>query len=348
MKATTAHPLANTSQAPMKTTEWLDTLDCTGHACDRDDTFNLVVHKGDTPQRTRSGEKLVKVDPRRPWNLTLRKGSTLYRSSQYLTRENALKSARRRYNGLMRQQPTGDDGHEVNPATGRTIRPCGCIACAGVETDCKTAVSGAGDQDQTPREAVERWAPKWSVSGLKARGWTDAMIRDYLGEEDVLAPNPHYRSAPPMRLYYQDRCLEAEESAGFSERATKAAERSEASKAAAVDRAPKLSKWAETVEITWFDPPEDTAAAIELGVKSWEAWNGTKVDEADDETLIRWASNYLRHECLSYNYLLERLSPTDAVIEAYMTIRHRCEKMIAERYPTLERPPSAYDDVCKP
>ena len=62
-------------------------------------------------------------------------------------------------------------------------------------------------------------------SGLKARGWTDAMIRDYLGEEDVLAPNPHYRSAPPMRLYYQDRCLEAEESAGFSERATKAAER---------------------------------------------------------------------------------------------------------------------------
>jgi hypothetical protein len=37
--------------------------------------------------------------------------------------------------------------------------------------------------------------------GLKERGWTEAMIRDLLGEPDLHVDNPNYKSAAPMRLW---------------------------------------------------------------------------------------------------------------------------------------------------
>ena len=305
-----------------KTLKWLDALDQNGHACDRDDTFNLQLHKGTL---------VTRAD--REWGITLRKSDAVYRTTQYTTRENALKGARRLYTGLMRQQPTGENGHEVDAATGETITPCGCIACAGAEINEKGAAAGDAEQ-KNPREAVQRWAPVWSAAGLKARGWTEAMIREYLGKADALAKNPHYRSASPMRLYYQERVQEAEKSDGFTSRKALAAGRSKAGKAAAATRAANLEEWAENVEIGWIGPPEDAGEAIRLGIKSWEDWNGCKANELDPATRIRWARNYIRHECMSYEELvytggMQRMRKT------YRTIRDRCDEMIDDRYPDL-------------
>ena len=36
-------------------------------------------------------------------------------------------------------------------------------------------------------------------------GWTDGLIARHLGKHDREAPNPHYRSAAPMRLYLLER-----------------------------------------------------------------------------------------------------------------------------------------------
>ena len=46
--------------------------------------------------------------------------------------------------------------------------------------------------------ATER---RYTATQLKARGWTDALIRDLLGAPDQTRINPHHRSGPPMRLY---------------------------------------------------------------------------------------------------------------------------------------------------
>lgn len=57
---------------------------------------------------------------------------------------------------------------------------------------------------------------------LKERGWTEAMIRDLLGEPDLRVKNPHYSSADPMRLWRLQRAEAAEgapEFAGRKERA---------------------------------------------------------------------------------------------------------------------------------
>ena len=37
--------------------------------------------------------------------------------------------------------------------------------------------------------------------GLKERGWTEVMIRALLGDPDLYADNPNYKSAAPMRLW---------------------------------------------------------------------------------------------------------------------------------------------------
>ena len=44
-----------------------------------------------------------------------------------------------------------------------------------------------------------------TMAGLRERGWTDAMVREYLGEPDATRPNPRFRTAAPMKLYLAQR-----------------------------------------------------------------------------------------------------------------------------------------------
>ena len=46
---------------------------------------------------------------------------------------------------------------------------------------------------------------------ISERGWTKGLIDDLLGEPDLLVDNPHYKTAPQMRLYFLDRVKEIEE-----------------------------------------------------------------------------------------------------------------------------------------
>ena len=49
-----------------------------------------------------------------------------------------------------------------------------------------------------------------TVSRIKGEyGWTDALIPKYLGNHDHEAPNPHHRTAAPMRLYLLERVHDA-------------------------------------------------------------------------------------------------------------------------------------------
>jgi hypothetical protein len=45
---------------------------------------------------------------------------------------------------------------------------------------------------------------------LRERGWTPAMVRDFLGAPDELRRNPVFSSAPPMRLWTLEHVREAE------------------------------------------------------------------------------------------------------------------------------------------
>lgn len=70
--------------------------------------------------------------------------------------------------------------------------------------------------------------------GLKERGWTEAMIRDLLGDPDLLADNPHYKSAAPWRLWRLQRAEAIETGPEFASRKERA-ERQGAAAAKAVE-----------------------------------------------------------------------------------------------------------------
>jgi hypothetical protein len=72
------------------------------------------------------------------------------------------------------------------------------------------------------RQIRDRWpeiaaaAKCVGAYGLKERGWTEAMIRDLLGDPDLYVDNPHYKKAAPMRLWRLCRVEAAEADPGFA------------------------------------------------------------------------------------------------------------------------------------
>jgi hypothetical protein len=83
------------------------------------------------------------------------------------------------------------------------------------------------------REDLARNALCKSVAGLKARGWTDSLIKMFLGNPDMLARNPHYASASEMRLYLLERVETAARTLAFQQRRAKLAEQAARRKASA-------------------------------------------------------------------------------------------------------------------
>ena len=50
---------------------------------------------------------------------------------------------------------------------------------------------------------------------VKERGWTEALIREFLGSPDDTKPNPHYKNGADMLLYDEDRVDRIENSMEF-------------------------------------------------------------------------------------------------------------------------------------
>jgi hypothetical protein len=78
---------------------------------------------------------------------------------------------------------------------------------------------------QNEKEKIEYWTES---TLLKERGWSKGRIAKLLTDPDKLVPNPHYRTAPKMRLYAKSRVLAAEalpEFVTFKTSAPKRAER---------------------------------------------------------------------------------------------------------------------------
>lgn len=71
-----------------------------------------------------------------------------------------------------------------------------------------------------------------SQTQLKERGWTPALVKKVLDPPDATKPNPHYKSAAPMRLYTASRVEAAERSEEWEQAKAPAAQRSEVVKAA--------------------------------------------------------------------------------------------------------------------
>jgi hypothetical protein len=87
--------------------------------------------------------------------------------------------------------------------------------------------------DATGRPRVAATKAYLTMTELRERGWTDAMIGEYLGEPDTTRPNPRYWNAAPMKLYLPERVEAAEANPEWPERKARGARRRATSMATA-------------------------------------------------------------------------------------------------------------------
>src|SRR5579859_250402 len=180
-----------------------------------------------------------------------------------------------------------------------------------------------------------------SVSTLKARGWTRTMIARFLGEPDLLAGNPHYACAAPMRLYAQSRVLAAKARPDVIEAKAVAARRSASAQAAALCQAEQLVTRATSMPITLVTLPLAMARARAIAAyNSYQEtmgleWYTPASEESDPAFLERITVNYIRHELMSYDADLDGLARKIGVHAAVTVIRRRVYDLIALAYPEL-------------
>ena len=92
-------------------------------------------------------------------------------------------------------------------------------------------------------------APLCTLAHLKQRGWTPALVKQFLGAPDATKPNPYYRSAAPMQLYALARVEACEQEDGWEQAIAQAAARSLVGKTVAARKAAELVAQAETLPI---------------------------------------------------------------------------------------------------
>ena len=191
---------------------------------------------------------------------------------------------------------------------------------------------------------------------LKLRGWTDAVIRDWLGEPDERVKRSPHSRYPPYCRYLLSRVEEAERHPDFAKRLEQARIRSRRGRLRAQEKTDKLCEWARSVPIRWSPgTPSTYKAALRQGTEAWEAWQYVLADRhgdyrivdghsADLDTRKRWARNFLRHECLEYDDLRLSTHGLTGTHAAREILHQRCMEKIGERFPQLATQDGRPDD----
>ncbi|MFJ9377519.1 hypothetical protein [Streptomyces sp. NPDC101455] len=178
-----------------------------------------------------------------------------------------------------------------------------------------------------------------SVAGLRARGWTAGMVRQLLGEPDLLRVNPHFRAAPGIRLYCVARVEAAERSEEFRAVAAAAARRSAAARVAARRRRREVLARiaAEPIDVPRLAPQKLAALAVEHrdrrdGERAYEQLVPPPEGVA---ALDRWKIDYLLHRLARHDELLNGLHGGAGRVAAEELLRRRIYAAITEAYPLL-------------
>lgn len=178
---------------------------------------------------------------------------------------------------------------------------------------------------------------QYSRNDLRARGWTPAMVRQYLGQPDTIVRI--WRTSHHMHLFDVGRVEQAEAQPEWGARADEAAQRSAAGKARAETAAAKTVEWAQAVEVKVpVMPMEELFDRAKESYEELWAYRGEMrfADGDNEEFLHRIAVNYLRHECTKYERLLASSRGEVGRLEAQAVIRERVLDAIADAYPDLE------------
>lgn len=187
--------------------------------------------------------------------------------------------------------------------------------------------------------------PVLSVSKIKERGWTDAMIRNLLGDPDETKLNPFYRGAAPMKLYYEERVIAVEQTQEFDSAKDKQAVRKASACKAVQTKKDKAIAYANSIEVTI--PVMPWKKVLKCAINSYndfhfemQIYRGHEFTPAsidsDPEFLARICTNFLRHECTDYEYQVHQMFGKVGVQQVHDIIQKKINDKILETYPQIK------------
>ena len=186
-----------------------------------------------------------------------------------------------------------------------------------------------------------------SKAGLKTRGWTDSMISIFLGNPDLERINPHYKSAPKMKLYKLSRIINLEGTEEFSIRRIKSEQRSKVMKKVAKNKEMRLLEEIKQLEISVrIISPESLLKASINAYNDFHEYVSTErghydfvpADSRSDRSFLqRIQVNYLRHNLTEYGRELENVAGKIRIARAVLMIKEKVYDAIALAYPYLSQ-----------
>jgi len=185
---------------------------------------------------------------------------------------------------------------------------------------------------------------KWiAKTTLLNRGWTEATIRKLLPEPNE-KKNPHFACASPMLLWNKAVVVEAEQSEVFLSAKAKKVNRSKAMVKVHDKKRQELLDWVDNlmIEVPLIDLSVLRKRTLHNKNNQYECqsamrgtWYETDAFRADESTKQRWEVNYLRHNMTNYEEMLDNIFGKTGVREAYVLLKVKILKKIAEVYPHL-------------
>ena len=174
-------------------------------------------------------------------------------------------------------------------------------------------------------------------TGVKERGWTDSLIRQFLGEPDSTKVNFYYKSGPPVCLYLVSRVEAAEMTPEFVAAREKVEKRQTSAAVAVKTKRNHLQALVDKITITV--PKMDHNKLIRLACESYNERNWERdcyaSDNSDPAFLDRMCVNYLRHNMTHYENLLDVTAGKVGAGDAYCEIKGKVLDAIATAYPYL-------------
>lgn len=188
------------------------------------------------------------------------------------------------------------------------------------------------------------YKPVLSISKIKERGWSEAMVRKFLGDPDGQKKNPFYQNAAPMKVYFKERVIAAEQTPDFI-----AAQQKLVGKKIAADKAVQTKKeraisFATSIKITipvmpWEDVLKNAINSynnFHSDLYFHRGYDFTPADtNSDPDFLARICTNYIRHECTNYEHQIHKMFGKVGVQEAHDIIQKRINEKILETYPQI-------------
>lgn len=176
---------------------------------------------------------------------------------------------------------------------------------------------------------------------LSERGWTDSLIKQFLGEPDGRRAHGRYHSTM-IRLYDLRRVEAAEQTAAFADARAKAERRRAAGKKGAetrhkieAERPERLMDEARSISTEVKLVPPDVVRL--KAVQHYEVHVGREpvTPDAAQSFLDRITVNYIRHVLTDYDDHLTHLELWGGDWRHAACIRERIFEAIAEAYPRL-------------